>query len=280
MPLGTLHWINKHRSKYSGKVIPIHEAPKIALQLRVLLSQSDSAVILKSNNTIEELRIVVNMVTERFLSDRALTAKENEKLLTSLFDCIDKDHSGIHDFAEYLASNTSEEAYLNAVEISSKTDRLYHAFIELATNYRRNKEEETLSNPAASTLKKYSSFKKLFAMNYFAEEDEIDDDTKAPMNRKIKTADGTRHRRKKEMERSKEAALTLGIVYDNSSLRSLSSGRSNHSITSRLFLNGSTITKTNKRIFPIISPKESLTTGSNLSHAYPNKLPSLTARLF
>lgn len=229
LPPGTLQWINKHRPKYCGKVIPVHDAPKIALQLRALLADVDHEE--GFNQDLQELKAVVDMVTERFVGDRSLgDTTDNSKMLEALFDSIDKDHSGIQDFAEYLVSNTSEETNLNRVEVNKKAHRLYRAFLELTNNLRRRKAQLTLSNPSASALTKYASFKKLFSINHFAKDENEDENAKQVNSRRVKNnADGV-SRRKKERERSKEAVHAL---YDKEC--SVRSTRSGTSITSRLY---------------------------------------------
>lgn len=206
---GTLNFINKRRTKSRGKIIPSHVAPKIAMQLRALFLQSnllDDHDIQLSD--VEELRNVVLMVTDstaRKANDTEKNAKKNYATsLETLFQSIDsEDHTEIQEFAMYLvtrvqatlsggqmsARSTSSDEYdheqdidqvtnnhsmtmnVSGREAREKADRLYHAFITIATAVRRKRVELSIKHDGETTAKEQiDGFKNLFSMNYFPED--------------------------------------------------------------------------------------------------------------
>lgn len=205
----TMRWMNKRRPKNSA-ALPGHVMPSIALQLRHMFDNFDFD---KSGEIdIAELKQAVKFVADACpeLAGQSHSAQDTRSI-TNFFQSMDVDHNGVVDFVEFLAAVTGNHSESDALEIARASRRLQAAFLEFATQLRRQRLASDLSCDNITSEQKVQSLKDLYSINYFVESGLEPEKDLVKYKKQLKEFNGgaLQSRKKKEIERAREAACLL-----------------------------------------------------------------------
>lgn len=205
----TTRWMNKRRPKNSA-ALPCHVMPSIAVQLKELFDNFDFDQ--SGEIDLRELKQAVRFVAEACpeLAGQSHSAQDT-KAITNFFTAMDADRNGVVDFVEFLAAVTTNHSENDAAEIARASRRLQAAFLEFATQLRRQRLAKNLSSDSISSTEKVESLKQLYSINYFVEAGLETDKDPIKIRKQWEEFNGgvLQSRKKKELERTRDAAALL-----------------------------------------------------------------------
>lgn len=216
----TIRWMNARRP-LNASAIPGHVLPSLALQLKEMFNSLDFDN--SGGIDISELKIAVNFVSDNIKPSEKTVTETKE--IVKFFESMDKDGNGVVDFVEFLAQVTSQQ-HMNAAMVADKATRLQAAFLEFANQLRRQKIDERLASNDTSISNKFQELKNLYSINYFIEEDGLRSDMADPQaafekqKKEMNVALGA-GRRRKELERARDAASALRATRNGETYTSL-----------------------------------------------------------
>eukprot|EP01039_Chlorochromonas_danica_P009030 gene9030-9965_t len=235
MDSDTTRWMNKRRPKNSV-AIPRHIMPGIAIQLKQLFDNID--VDQSGEIDLTELKQAVKFVSDACpeIGGKCYSAQDT-KAITNFFRSMDVNHNGVVDFVEFLAAVTATRSNDNngnnngnngsgsgssgSVEkIAQVSHRLQAAFIQFATQLRRQRLAKNVFNDHLSSNEKIDALKQLYSINYFMdvglEEGSGSSSgggsgsgTTADKQWQVLNGNVLHERKKRELQRAREAAALL-----------------------------------------------------------------------
>eukprot|EP01039_Chlorochromonas_danica_P000986 gene986-1070_t len=205
----TTRWMNKRRPKNSA-ALPCHVMPSIAVQLKELFDNFDFDQ--SGEIDLRELKQAVRFVADACpeLAGQSHSAQDS-KAITHFFTSMDVDHNGVVDFVEFLAAVTTNHSENDAAEIARASRRLQAAFLEFATQLRRQRLAKNLFSDHTSSREKVESLKQLYSINYFVDAGLETDKDPTKIRKQWEEFNGgvLQSRKKKELERTRDAAALL-----------------------------------------------------------------------
>lgn len=207
----TMRWMNKRRPKNAGvRVIPGHVLPDIALQLKHMFDNFDFDS--SGEIDLDELRRAVKFVVDSCPQCAGQSRSvQDTKAVTDFFQTMDRNNNGVVDFVEFLAAVTTQHTEDNAIEVVHATRRLQTAFLEFATQLRRQRLAQNLHCDNLNSVQKLNCLKQLYSINYFVDS-ELDvqkDPVKYRKQLQEFKGGAVQSRKKKELERVRDAAALI-----------------------------------------------------------------------
>ncbi|RYH18863.1 EF-hand domain-containing protein [archaeon] len=204
----TLKWMNKRRPK-NANAIPGHVMPSIALQLKQMFDNFDFDH--SGEIDIVELKNAVKFVADSCPDMQGKSQSvADTKAITDFFTQMDANHNGVVDFVEFLAAVTTKNSENEALEVAKASRRLQAEFLQFATKLRRQRILNNLSSDDTSSSAKVNGLKQLYSINYFMDSLEVEKDpTKYKQQLKEFNGGALQARRKRETERTREAAALI-----------------------------------------------------------------------
>lgn len=205
----TMRWMNKRRPKNCVS-LPGHVMPSIALQLKQLFDNFDFD---KSGEIdLSELKQAVKFVADSCpqLAGQSHTAQD-AKAITNFFQSMDVNNNGVVDFVEFLAAVAINHNENDTEAVTRASRRLQTAFIEFATQLRRQRLAQNLHSDNSSSAEKVEALKQLYSINYFVDSGLDVEKDPAKYKKQLKELNGgaLQTRKKKEVERAREAAALI-----------------------------------------------------------------------